>query len=68
MPLHYAKLDKEAYKQADLKGKNYMITSSTPDKKIQTALIRGDLRKKYNIPKINSVRSTWIIFRGYKEK
>lgn len=55
MPLHYAKLDKTAYSQADIKGKNYMIPSSTPDKKIQAAVIRGDLRKKYNIPEIKSV-------------
>lgn len=52
MPLHYAKLDKEAYKEASIKGKNYMIPTSTPDKKVPVVAIRGDLRKKYNVPEI----------------
>jgi putative aldouronate transport system substrate-binding protein len=55
MPLHYAKLSEEAYKEATLGGKVYMIPSSTPDKKLQTVIIRGDIRKKYGIPEIKAV-------------
>jgi len=46
MPRQYAALPPEAYKQANVNGKLYMITTSSPDRKIAVALIRGDLRKK----------------------
>lgn len=52
MPLHTANVNPAAFDQAKVDGKVYMITTSTPDKKIPLAVIRGDLRKKYNVPEI----------------
>jgi putative aldouronate transport system substrate-binding protein len=52
MPRHYAALSKNAYKEAKVNGKMFMIPTSTPDRKIPVTIIRGDLRKKYKIPEI----------------
>jgi putative aldouronate transport system substrate-binding protein len=52
MPRHYAALSKDAYGQTKVNGKMYMVPTSTPDRKIPVAIIRGDLRKKYKIPEI----------------
>ncbi|WEK54713.1 MAG: DUF3502 domain-containing protein [Candidatus Cohnella colombiensis] len=52
MPRHYAATNEAAWKEAQIGGKIYMIPTSTPDQKIPVTLIRGDLRKKYNIPEI----------------
>jgi putative aldouronate transport system substrate-binding protein len=54
MPKIYKEVDKIAYKQTLVDGKNYMIPTSSPDRKITVALIRGDLRKKYKVPEIKS--------------
>lgn len=54
MPKIYAAVDKVAYKQTAVDGKNYMIPTSSPDRKVPVVLIRGDLRKKYKIPEIKS--------------
>jgi putative aldouronate transport system substrate-binding protein len=59
MPLHYAALDKAAYRQATLtvNGKKnfYMIPTSTPDKKSSAIAVRKDLREKYGIPPIKKI-------------
>jgi putative aldouronate transport system substrate-binding protein len=52
MPRHYAALSKNAYQEMKVNGKMYMIPTSTPDRKIPVTMIRGDLRKKYNVPEI----------------
>ena len=52
MPRHYKALSKDAYNEAKVGGKMYMIPTSTPDRKIPVTIIRGDLRKKYKIPEI----------------
>lgn len=52
MPKHYAATNALAWKEARVNGKVYMIPTSTPDRKAGCAIIRGDLRKKYNIPPI----------------
>ncbi|MBN2547437.1 MAG: ABC transporter substrate-binding protein [Spirochaetes bacterium] len=52
MPLHFKALPREAYAETKVKGKMYMIPTSTPDKKMPVAIIRADLRKKYNVPEI----------------
>jgi putative aldouronate transport system substrate-binding protein len=52
MPRHYAALPKHAYKEVMVDGKMYMLPTSTPDRKVPVALIRGDLRKKYGVPEI----------------
>jgi putative aldouronate transport system substrate-binding protein len=55
MPLHYKATNPAAWKQALVSGKIYMIPTATPDKKVAVALIRGDLRKKYNLPAITKL-------------
>ncbi len=52
MPRHYAALPAQAYKEVLVDGKMYMLPTSTPDRKVPVALIRGDLRKKYGVPEI----------------
>ncbi|WP_338543693.1 DUF3502 domain-containing protein [Paenibacillus tundrae] len=54
MPLYYAVQKEKAWKEAEIGGKMYMIPSSAPDVKVPVTLIRGDLRKKYNVPAINT--------------
>jgi putative aldouronate transport system substrate-binding protein len=56
MPRHWAATAAEAWKQASINGKIDMIPTATPDRKVPVALIRGDLRKKYGLPPIGSVR------------
>ncbi|MGD0031186.1 DUF3502 domain-containing protein [Paenibacillus illinoisensis] len=54
MPLHYAVQKEIAWKEAEVGGKMFMIPSSSPDIKVPVTLIRGDLRKKYDVPAIDT--------------
>jgi putative aldouronate transport system substrate-binding protein len=56
MPRHWKATPAEAWEQAKVGGKIYMIPTATPDRKIPLAIIRGDLRKKYGLPPINNVK------------
>jgi putative aldouronate transport system substrate-binding protein len=56
MPLHWKNTPPEAWTQAKVNGKIFMIPTATPDRKIPMAMIRGDLRKKYGLPPITSVK------------
>ncbi len=50
MPLHWAKIkDTTAIKECSINGKDYMIPTSTPDKKVPVVLYRKDLATKYGI-------------------
>ena len=49
MPRHYANCNSAAYNQAKINGKMYMITTSTPDKRVTCLLYRKDLAKKYDV-------------------
>lgn len=55
MPRHWKATPPEAWNQAKVNGKIYMIPSATPDRKIPIAAIRGDLRKKYGLAPITNV-------------
>ncbi|MCL6588913.1 MAG: ABC transporter substrate-binding protein [Firmicutes bacterium] len=52
MPKHFKATNPAAWREALINGKIYMIPTSTPDRKVGCALIRGDLRKKYGVPEI----------------
>jgi len=67
MPRHYAALAKTAYQETKVNGKMYMITTSTPDRKIPVTLIRGDLRKKYNVPVIKKYSDLEAYFEAIKK-
>lgn len=54
MPKHYAATDARAWKEAYINGKIFMVPTATPDKKVDECIIREDLRKKYNVPEVNS--------------
>jgi putative aldouronate transport system substrate-binding protein len=56
MPRHWKATPSEAWDQAKVGGKIFMIPSATPDRKIPLAVIRGDLRKKYGLPPIANVK------------
>lgn len=67
MPKHYEVLDKAAYDQTKVDGKMYMITTASPDKKIPVAVIRGDLREKYGVPKIENFSEIGAYLEAIKE-
>ncbi len=67
MPRHYAALSKQAYKEAQINGKTYMIPTSTPDRKIPVTIIRGDLRKKYKVPEIKKFSDLEAYFEAIKK-
>jgi putative aldouronate transport system substrate-binding protein len=50
MPLHWAMLkDTTSLKESSINGKDYMITTATPDKKVPVVIYRKDLATKYGI-------------------
>lgn len=53
-PRYYAAQDPIGYQQAMVKGKLYMLSTVSPDKKVPVAVIRGDLREKYGVPEIKN--------------
>jgi putative aldouronate transport system substrate-binding protein len=55
MPRHWKATPPEAWNQAKINGKIFMVPTATPDRKIPVAVIRGDLRKKYGIAPITNV-------------
>ena len=55
MPRHWKATPSEAWDQAKINGKIFMIPTSTPDRKIPLAVIRGDLRKKYGLAPVTNV-------------
>lgn len=67
MPLHYAAIDPAAFDQTMVDGKMYMITTSTPDKKIPMMAIRGDLRKKYGVDEVKNVTEMEAYLKAIKE-
>lgn len=67
MPRHWKATPPEAWAQAKVNGKIFMIPTSTPDRKIPVAIIRGDLRKKYGIPPISNIKDLEPYLRAVKE-
>jgi putative aldouronate transport system substrate-binding protein len=67
MPLHYAAVPKTAFREAKVNGKMYMVTTSTPDRKIPVTIIRGDLRKKYKVPEIKKYSDLEKYFEAIKK-
>jgi putative aldouronate transport system substrate-binding protein len=55
MPRHFAATPREAWDQARVNGKIFMIPTSTPDRKVPVMLIRGDLRRRYGLPPVRKV-------------
>ncbi len=53
MPKMASLLPQDAYNQAMVDGRMYMVPTATPDKKIPVVIIREDLRKKYGVADIN---------------
>jgi putative aldouronate transport system substrate-binding protein len=56
MPRHWAATPAEAWAQAKVNGKIFMVPTATPDRKVPVALIRGDLRKKFGLAPVTSLR------------
>jgi putative aldouronate transport system substrate-binding protein len=55
MPRHYLLLkNTPALNEAKINGRVYMVPTSTPDRKSSVFIYREDLRKKYQVPEINS--------------
>ncbi|THF83539.1 DUF3502 domain-containing protein [Cohnella fermenti] len=46
MPKYYAKQDASAYKAAEIGGKQYMIPTTTPDRKVNVMVLRKDVMEK----------------------
>lgn len=67
MPLHYATIDKAAFDQTMVNGKMYMVTTSSPDKKIPMMAIRGDLRKKYGVAEVENFTGIEAYLKAIKD-
>ncbi|MFC3800063.1 extracellular solute-binding protein [Cohnella sp. GCM10012308] len=46
MPKYYAKQDPAAYKAAQVNGKQYMLPTTTPDRKVNVIVLRKDIMDK----------------------
>lgn len=58
MPLEYAAVSEEGWKQCNIKDKCYMIPSPTPDIKGQGFVIRKDLADKYGVD-TSKIKTIW---------
>ncbi len=67
MPRHYANCRPEAYEQAKINDKMYMITTSTPDKRVSCLVYRKDLAKKYGITNLNKLSDFTPYFKAILE-
>ncbi|HEX3043447.1 MAG TPA: DUF3502 domain-containing protein [Bacillota bacterium] len=67
MPRHFKATSPVAWKEALINGKDYMITTSTPDRKVGVTIIRGDLRKKYGVPEIKKFADMEKYFEAIKK-
>ena len=57
-PNIYANVPEDAWKQARIGGKIYMLPNNQEEYSgFTTILIRGDLRKKYNVPELTSLEN-----------
>jgi putative aldouronate transport system substrate-binding protein len=54
-PKTYAEMPKIAFEQAKIKGKVYMLPMNFDEINPHGWVVRGDLRKKYNIPEIKTI-------------
>ncbi|SDW14744.1 ABC transporter substrate-binding protein [Paenibacillus sp. CF384] len=52
MPKHNAKLPPEAMQAALINGKSYMIPTSTPDRKVNAAVVRKDILEKAGLTNV----------------
>ncbi|MFD2332795.1 DUF3502 domain-containing protein [Cohnella sp. GCM10020058] len=66
MPEYYASVNKEALKAGSIDGKIYMLPAPSRAPNIKVAIIRGDLRKKYNVPEIKKLSDLEPYFAAIK--
>jgi len=52
MPLHMKNVSPDILKGTKIAGKQYMVGTTSPDRKVGVVLIRKDLREKYGLPEI----------------
>jgi putative aldouronate transport system substrate-binding protein len=55
MPQTMKEMPKEAWEQAKIQDKIYMVPASTKEFSHSVVAVRGDLREKYNIPPIKTI-------------
>lgn len=68
MPGHYSLVcDTSAFKESQINGKSYMITTSTPDRKLPVFIYREDLRKKYGVGEIKRFSDMEPYLRAIRE-
>lgn len=67
MPLHYANCDAVALKQTQVNGKNYMISTSTPDRRCDVVAYRKDLADKYGVGELTKLGDFTKYFAAVKE-
>jgi len=54
-PKTFAEIPKEAWPQTKVNGKVYMIPFTKKEYTTYIAIVRGDLREKYNLPELKSI-------------
>ncbi|MDQ0060654.1 ABC transporter substrate-binding protein [Paenibacillus harenae] len=57
MPLSLAAMPAVAWEQSKVNGMQYMVPNNNPEVTDKAVLIREDLRKKHNLPEVNSPES-----------
>jgi putative aldouronate transport system substrate-binding protein len=67
MPRHYANCNSDAYEQAKLNGKIYMITTSSPDMRVTCLAYRKDLAEKYGITNLNKISDFTDYFKAVRD-
>ncbi|HEX7056361.1 MAG TPA: ABC transporter substrate-binding protein [Bacilli bacterium] len=67
MPRHWKATSQDIWNGTMIDGKYFMIPTSSPDKKVQAALIRKDLREKYNVPEIHKFSELEPYFAALKK-
>ncbi|SDD50775.1 putative aldouronate transport system substrate-binding protein [Paenibacillus sp. UNCCL117] len=55
MPQTMKEMPQEAWEQAKVKSKIYMVPASTKEFSHSVVVVRGDLREKYNIPALKTI-------------
>ncbi len=67
MPKYYAKQDPSAYKAAQIEGKQYMIPTTTPDRKVNVMALRKDIMEKAGLTNVTKISELEPYFAAIKK-
>ncbi|MEK5445274.1 extracellular solute-binding protein [Paenibacillus sp. FSL R7-0331] len=67
MPKYYANQDPAAYKAAEVNGKQYMIPTTTPDRKVNVIVLRKDIMDKAGLTNPTRISELTPYFEAVKQ-